>query len=182
MGMITRTGMMTYSAARDEYAANQTSEKSGGGNVFVGGNGNNIVTNYANGTKIHTGDGDDTVTTIAGGVVIDTKDGDDYIIAVGFGTDINSGDGNDKIYAQGSEVSIDYGTGKNEVYLSGNKFTFAEDKATQGTTIKSAAFNFQYVKNKGLILSDLYNIEDYLTEEILYDEDTEDVEDVEEDE
>lgn len=178
--MITKTGMLNYSTARDQYVANQTSERKGGGNVFAGGNGDNIVTNYANGTKIHTGSGDDTVTSIAGGVVIDTKDGDDSIIAVGMGTEINSGAGNDKIYAQGSEINIDYGTGKNEIYLSGNKITFAKDTDNKGNTIKSAAFNFKYIKNQGLILEDMYNIEDFLPDEFLDGEEAEETEEAEE--
>ncbi len=163
--MITRTEMTAYSTQMNEYVANQTSTRSGGGNVFVGGDGNNTVTNYANGTIIKTGKGEDTVTSIAGGVVIDTGDGDDTIIAVGMGTNINAGAGNDKIYAQGSEIFIDKGTGKDEVYLSGNKIEFAKDADNIGDIIKSAAFIFKYVKNQGLVLEDMYNIEDFLPEE-----------------
>lgn len=173
--MIVRDTVAAYSNAMDEYFANQSSSRSGNGNVYVGGNNNDTVVNYANGTKILTGGGDDTVTTIAGGVVIDTADGDDSIIAVGMGTDISAGSGNDKIYSQMGNVNIDRGTGADEVFVTGQFNVNIAQKADEiADVIRTPGFSFQYVKNQGLLLETIYS--DMLTESDEEDDDESEIE------
>lgn len=173
--MIIREVAVAYSSAINDYFEAQSSDRKGNGNFFVGSDADDVVVNYANGTKIHTADGNDTVTTIAGGVVIDTADGDDAIIAIGYGTDILAGSGNDKIHTQGSDVNIDKGTGSDTVYVTGKfNVNFANNADDVADTYKTPPYIFQYIKNQGLLLDPLYYDYDTETEEST--EETENIE------
>ena len=154
--MITRTEMIKYSFAIDDYAAGVTSSRKGRSNGFIGGDADDVVTNYTSNTKIICGKGDNSITSIGGSCYIDSGDGDDYVVAVGMGTDIKLGGGYNKLFAQGSEITIDRGTGSTEAYLAGSKIRFMPKIGHAKDIIKSAAFTFDYVKNKGLIVDAMY--------------------------
>jgi len=141
-----------------EAFAAQTSDRVGYGNGYIGSDGNDAVENYANGTKILVDDGENHVISVAGGVVIDSGDDEDFVISVGMGNDISTGGGNDYIYSQYSENHIDKGTGADKVYITADYGItgLTENDDDVADEYWTPGFSFQYIKNRGLLISQLY--------------------------
>ena len=136
-----------------EALLNQSSDRVGYGNGYIGSDRADSVENYANGTKILVGDGSNAVISIAAGVVIDSGDDEDVVISVGMGNDISTGGGNDYIYSQYSENHIDKGTGADKVYVTADYgITGLNEKDDDiADEYWTPGFSFQYIKNQGLV-------------------------------
>lgn len=162
--MITLSQLTSYSLASDEIYAGLQSDAIGGGNVYVGGNGTDVVANYANGTVILTGDGNDYISSVGSGVTIDAGQDDNSVISIGSNNFIKTGEGDDQIYSQGNYNTIRMGDGDDKVYLSGNHIDLG-NIGFGSKTIKSAAFTFEYIKNQSLAIKNIAILEDFYNEE-----------------
>ncbi len=156
--MIVRDVAVQNALSSVEAFSAQTSDRVGYGNGYIGSSGADAVENYANGTKILVDDGENNVISIAGGVVIDSGDDEDYVISVGMGNTISTAGGNDYIYSQYSENHISKGTGSDKVYITADYgITGLNEKDDDiADEYWTPGFSFQYVKNRGLLISQLY--------------------------
>ena len=156
--MIVKEIAIQNTLVTQELFLQQTSDRVGYGNAYIGSDGNDAVENYANGTKILVDDGENHVVSIAGGVVVDAGDEEDFIVSVGMGNNISTGGGNDYIYSQYSENHISKGTGADKVYITADYgITGLNEKDDDiADEYWTPGFSFQYVKNRGLLYGLLY--------------------------
>lgn len=125
-----------------------------GGNVIVGGDGNDTFTLNGAGSELDAGAGNDIINVYGSGHTVDGGAGNDTITGLGSGNYLFGGDGNDTIYA-GTDDTVRGGLGDDVMYSGDGQTSFVWEVADISSTGLDRIMDFSCSDDK-LFFDDLF--------------------------
>ncbi len=140
------------------YIFENQENQAGYGNVYVGSNCADIVSNYTDESVILAEDGDNTIISAGNNNTIVTGQGADQVVAIGNQNYISVGSGDDKVYYQGKNSTIFGRAGNDYIVFSGKNNNVSGGSGNDA--IYTATLNI-LAQNGQLFFGDVENMQSY---------------------